>query len=91
MASSSREWTPSGPTRSMSACRTSTVARASDSARWLGVVGGPEVAGEGAELAVAHLVAQQDGAGEPSGVDDGRARARPRPSRAQAPLRKDTS
>ena len=31
-------WTPSPPSRSIRPCRTSTVARASESARWLGVV-----------------------------------------------------
>ena len=36
--SSSRLWTPSPPSRAMSPCSTSTVARASDRARWSGVV-----------------------------------------------------
>ena len=65
---------PSGPSRSNSPCSTSTVARASASARWHGSVVAREVRREGGQLAVGHLVAAEQPAGEDGGVDRGRGR-----------------
>ena len=48
--SSSRECTPSGPSRSISPCSTSTVARASASARWIGAVAALKCAARVASL-----------------------------------------
>ena len=63
------------PSRSNSPCSTSTVARASASARWLGSVRGAEERRERGQLAVGHLVAGEHAAGQLGGVD--RPRGRP--------------
>ncbi len=90
MASSSSEWTPSEPTRPMSACRTSTVARASDRARWLGTVPAWKCAARVESLQL-RTSSRSSTARARRAVSTTTWSGQGRPSRAHAPLRKETS
>ena len=68
------------PTRSISACSTSTVARASSSARWVGVVAAPNSRASADEPHAGRLVAGE----HPAGQLDGAQHRRPRPGDAAA-------
>ena len=85
VCSSSRVWTPRLPSRSISPCSTSTVARASDSARWLGVGAGAEQPRERRQLAVGRVVAGHHAAGELRRVEH----LEPRPRRCRSARRSD--
>ena len=91
VCSSSRVCTPRPPSRSISPCSTSTVARASESARWLGVVDGVEGPRQRGQLAVGRVVAGDHPAGQLGGVDHLERRPRRGPAAAAKCLRKPTS